>query len=241
MPIAAHELPKFETTPMLEHIIREAPAEYPAAERSSLFRSFCSFYDGKSTLPVLQMETAAMWFDFWSTHHGELDPLIPDEKPDESLHSLGGVRAAQENIVTALNTKFDSVFEMFGLSEYEETARRGTVARPVSLLLAPLYAFRPSVAELEELPAEHRLQVVALLQPGFGTAEAFAWVTRDRSNMRFKHTSEGARQRYGAMLANGVPPQEAIFLVMKFPMLPIWKLLAAYREGIPVDYIAEVL
>lgn len=242
MPVKVHELPAFDPSAVLEAFLAHNPASFLAAERSPFFRLMYSAYDSKKSPSLFRAATAQMWRDFFDTHHEVLDSKLSDPSPGTAMHKLDPTRAAVTHgtVVGALNEMFSSVFEMFGLEEYESAVRGGQVASPMSFLLPPLYALRPNVDELLAVDPVVRLQVIALLQDGFGVTDATLWYTQVRSK-RSRHSAyDDDRRRFAALRAVGIPAQEAIDYILRFPNLSVWQLVSAHAEGIPLDYIAEV-
>lgn len=244
MPVTVHELPAFKPSAVAEYLLAVSPDAYLAAERSPFFRLMYSAYDSKSSPQVFEKTTAEMWGALFLAHHDELDSKLTDPSPGAALHKLDPMRAAVTHaaVVGALNEMFDSVFEMFGLDEYAAAVRGGTVASPMSVVLPPLYALRPDVDELLAVDPTVRLQVIGLLQDGFSVGDATLWYTQVRSK-RGRHSSsyEEDRRRFAVLRRSGVPAQEAIDYILRFPNMPVWKMVTAFREGIPFDYMAEVV
>lgn len=242
MPVKVHELPAFDPSAVLEAFLVHNPESFLAAERSPFFRLMYSAYDSKNSPQMFRATTAEMWRAFFDAHHEKLDSKLSDPSPGVAVHKLDPTRAAvtHGNVVGALNEMFGSVFEMFGLEEYEAAVRGGEIASPMSFILPPLYALRPDVDELLAVDPMVRLQVIALLQDGFDVTDATLWYTQVRSK-RSRHASyEDDRRRFAALKAVGVPAQIAIDYILRFPNLPVWQLATAHAEGIPLDYIAEV-
>lgn len=242
MSVKVHELPAFEPSAVLEGFLAHSPESFLAAERSPFFRLMYSAYDSKKSPSMFRATTAEMWRAFFDAHHEKLDSKLSDPSPGVAIHKLDPTRAAVTHgtVVGALNEMFGSVFEMFGLEEYEAAVRGGKVASPMSFLLPPLYALRPDVDELLAVDPMVRLQVIALLQDGFSIGDATLWYTQVRSKRTRQTSYEEDRRRFAALRAVGVPAQEAIDYILRFPNLPVWQMVAAHSEGIPLDYMAEV-
>jgi len=243
MAISVFELPLFEPSAVLESILSsETPEMFLEAERSAFFKLMSSAHDSKNVLEVFRQENAGMWRVFWEQHHEKLDGLLTDPAPGRALHNIPRARLADAHgqVIGPLNEMFDSVFEMFGLSEYEDVVRGGAVAVPMSMLLPPLYVLRPCVKELADVPPEYRKQVVNLLQEGFGVEDALLWYTQVRSKRTRPQSYEQDRRRFAALRKVGFTAQEGIDFVIRFPDMPVWKMVAYRQGGIPLDYITEM-
>ncbi len=242
MPVKTHELPRFLPTFILQRMLKVSPGSYLEAEQSSFFRLMSSAYDPRAGLQLFEETAAEMWRVFWEENHEWLDTLIPDPDPGASLHKLRpeNLLIAQGQAIAALGTRFDSAFEMFGLEEYEQVTRGGAAAVPMSVLLPALYSQRPTVAELEAVPREHRNQAISLLQDDFSIDDAYLWNTLYRSQLKTgnpkKNTTDQDRERFAALRGLDVPAADAIGYLLHFPEMPVWKMVAVYNSGIPVEY-----
>lgn len=239
------DLPPFETAAFLDVVLRESPELYPVVERSPLARNLSAARaDGKKLVGFSRLETAAAWYAFWKSAYTSLDSVIPDFEPKTSLHrfaveSYRSLDAASHNLLPALTSRYSSVFEMFDIAEYAELFEENEAGnRPTYQLVAPLFSYRPSVEELTAVPPGIRRTVTTLLQPGFGVSDAVAWVNgRIDNGPKLRNEAVVERQRYAALISNGVPAEEAIRLVFAHPLRDVGVLLAAYENGIPVDYM----
>lgn len=243
MAVSVFELPLFEPPSVLESILAsETPEMFLKAERSAFFKLMASAYDSKNVLEVFRQENAGMWRVFWEQHHEKLDGMLADPAPGRAIHDIPPARLADAHgqVVTALNEMFDSVFEMFGIAEYEDVVRGGTVAVPMSMLLPPLYVLRPSVEELAAVPPEYRKQVINLLQHGFAVEDALIWYTQVRFKRTRPQAYEQDRRRFAVLRKMGFTAQEGIDFIIRFPDMPVWKMVAYRQDGIPLDYITEM-
>lgn len=242
MPVKAHEFPVFDPATVLENMLKHSPESYIAAERSSFFRVMYSAHDSRTVSPLNRDITADMWRVFFDTYHRELDSRLEDPAPGIALHKIrpSRVQTTHGAVVGAVNEIVDSVFAMFGLDEYEAAVRQGSVAAPMSAVLPPLYALRPPVEELLTLEPTIRTQVIGLLQDGFGIADAALWYTQVRSRQRAGRAYEEDRRRFAALRKLGVPAPEAVDFILLYPDMPVWQLVTAHRDGVPLEYMTEV-
>lgn len=240
MPISAREILPFEPMRVLGRLLARSPELYLAAERSPLFRLLCSAHDPGYN-HVYRDTFAEMWCSLFETHHEALDEKLDDPAPGVALHELPsvGLSDMHATLVGALTEAFDSVFEMFDLAAYEEVTRAGTVAVPLSEVLPPLFAFRPSLDELRSVDPKIRLRVIGLLREGFSVADAVPWYTHVRSQ-RSGGTYEVDRQRFAALRKLGVSTDAAVEYVLRFPKVPVEKMASAYRNGVTLEYAAAI-